>query len=40
MTAELIAIGIIIAGLSFVFGVHIGLDAREGTEDERGFHKD
>jgi hypothetical protein len=40
MTAELIAIGIVIAGLSFVFGVHIGLDARETTEDEQRFQKD
>jgi hypothetical protein len=40
MNAELIALGIVIASLSFAFGVYIGLGAREGTEDAQGYHKD
>jgi len=33
MNPELFAIGIIIAGLSFVFGVYVGLGAKEESED-------
>jgi hypothetical protein len=40
MNAELIAIGIVIAGLSFAFGVYVGLGAKEEAEDGRGFYKD
>jgi hypothetical protein len=40
MSAELIAIGIIIASLSFAFGVYVGLGAKEGADDSRGFYKD
>ena len=37
MSAELIAIGVIIASLSFVFGVYIGLGAKEWAEDGKEF---
>jgi hypothetical protein len=40
MSAELIAIGIVIASLSFAFGVYIGLGAQERTDDRQGFHQD
>jgi hypothetical protein len=36
MNAELIAIGIVIACFSFVFGVYVGLAAKEATEEGRG----
>jgi len=40
MSAELIAIGIMIASLSFALGVYIGLGAKEGTEEGQEFRQD
>jgi hypothetical protein len=40
MSGEIIAIGIVISGLSFVFGLFAGLRTGEDTQDGRPFHSE